>query len=117
MLGNICIHEDAGIIYVLTVLVNRIWDSFPNRMSITVLFLQHGISFLASTRPSKHIKAGHYRPASETPFKWRFAGGPMVAPDSMLAEEMVYAQTHQIDPMPSARLEYKIACASEQRKL
>ena len=23
--------------------------------------------------------AGHQRPASETPFKWRFAGGPMVA--------------------------------------
>ena len=23
-------------------------------------------------------KAGHYRPTSETPFKWRFAGGPIV---------------------------------------
>ena len=23
--------------------------------------------------------SGHYRPSSETPFKWRFAGGPMVA--------------------------------------
>ena len=22
---------------------------------------------------------GHHRPASETPFKWRFAGGPMMA--------------------------------------
>ena len=22
-------------------------------------------------------KMGHHRPASETPFKWRFAGGPM----------------------------------------
>ena len=25
------------------------------------------------------LLAGHQRPASETPFKWRFAGGPMVA--------------------------------------
>ena len=25
------------------------------------------------------LKAGHHRPASETPFKWRFAGGPMMA--------------------------------------
>ena len=25
------------------------------------------------------LKAGHYRPASETPFKWRFAGRPMNA--------------------------------------
>ena len=23
--------------------------------------------------------SSHYRPASETPFKWRFAGGPMMA--------------------------------------
>ena len=25
------------------------------------------------------LLAGHQRPASETPFKWRFAGGPMMA--------------------------------------
>ena len=25
------------------------------------------------------LKMGHHRPASETPFKWRFAGGPMMA--------------------------------------
>ena len=24
------------------------------------------------------LKAGHHQPASETPFKWRFAGGPMM---------------------------------------
>ena len=24
------------------------------------------------------LKAGHHLPASETPFKWRFAGGPML---------------------------------------
>ena len=23
-------------------------------------------------------KTGHYRPASKTPLKWRFAGGPMM---------------------------------------
>ena len=27
----------------------------------------------------KHLKAGHHWPASETPFKWRFAGGPIFA--------------------------------------
>ena len=27
--------------------------------------------------PSKHVRAGHYLPASETPFKWCFAGGPI----------------------------------------
>ena len=25
------------------------------------------------------LKAGHYRPASKTPFKWHFAGGPIMA--------------------------------------
>ena len=28
--------------------------------------------------PSKHSMLGHHRHASETPFKWRFAGGPMM---------------------------------------
>ena len=29
--------------------------------------------------PSQHSMLGYHRPASETPFKWRFAGGPMMA--------------------------------------
>ena len=28
---------------------------------------------------SQHSKFGHHRPASETPFKWRFAHGPNMA--------------------------------------
>ena len=31
------------------------------------------------------LKAGHPRPASETPFKWRFAGEPMMVQHLMLA--------------------------------
>ena len=31
-----------------------------------------------SENPSHHSMLGHRRPASETPFKWRFAGGPMM---------------------------------------
>ena len=30
-------------------------------------------------RPIRSIVSGHYRPASETPLKWRFAGGLIVA--------------------------------------
>ena len=30
------------------------------------------------------LKAGHHRPTSDTPFKWRFAGGPVVAQHWML---------------------------------
>ena len=31
------------------------------------------------------LKAGHHRPTSETPFKWGFTGGPMMAQHKMLA--------------------------------
>ena len=29
--------------------------------------------------PSQHSMLGHHRPATEAPFEWRFAGGPMIA--------------------------------------
>ena len=32
-----------------------------------------------SKLPSQHLTLGHHRHPSETPFKWRFAGGPMMA--------------------------------------
>ena len=32
--------------------------------------------------PSQHSMLGHHRPAGDTPFKWRFAGGPMMTPFS-----------------------------------
>ena len=44
--------------------------------------------FLSKTGPdlpkitklsSQHSMLGHHQPASKTPFKWRFAGGPMMA--------------------------------------
>ena len=30
--------------------------------------------------PSLHYMTGHHRPASETPFKWCFSSGPIMAP-------------------------------------
>ena len=38
----------------------------PDRIKITKLPVQHSMLV-------------HHRPASETPFKWRFAGGPLMA--------------------------------------
>ena len=35
--------------------------------------------FIMGERIQSVLKVGHYRPASETPLKWRFAGGPMMA--------------------------------------
>ena len=50
------------------------------------MFCQRGSSFdnvfffsLIRGRIQKPLLAGHQRSASETPFKWRFAGGPMMA--------------------------------------
>ena len=34
--------------------------------------------------PRKNKLASHYRPASETPFEWHFAYGPIVVRDCML---------------------------------
>ena len=39
-----------------------------------------GLASLKITKlPSQHSMLGHYRLASETPFIWCFAGGPMMA--------------------------------------
>ena len=35
--------------------------------------------------PRKNVKAGHYRPTSETPLEWHFAGGLIVASECLLA--------------------------------
>ena len=46
--------------------------------------------FVISLRiPSKHEKSGHYRPASKTPSERRFAGGPIVARDWILAGHII----------------------------
>ena len=46
--------------------------------------------FVISMRiPSKHVKSGHYRPASKTPSERRFAGGPIVARDWKLAGHII----------------------------
>ena len=46
------------------------------------------IGFLSNTGPDplkitklpiQHLMLGHHRPASETPLKWCFAGGPLMA--------------------------------------
>ena len=55
----------------------------------TPLEYYKNIGFLSNTGPdplqitklpSKHSMLCHYRPASETPFKWRFAGGAVDGP-------------------------------------
>ena len=35
--------------------------------------------FIRGKRIQIALNTGHYRPASETPFKWSFTGGPMMA--------------------------------------
>ena len=36
------------------------------------------IQLMRRKRGPKTTKTGHHRPSSDTPFKWRFAGGPIV---------------------------------------
>ena len=56
----------------------------------------------------KRVEAGHDRPASETPFKWRFAGGPIVARDCILTEICVCFMTFSINSDPSVFRKYLI---------
>ena len=53
----------------------------PLKKSQNIGFLINtGPDPLKITKPSsQHSMLGHHRHASETPFKWRFAGGPMMA--------------------------------------
>ena len=46
--------------------------------------LKFFFSLMSGGRIQKPLLAGHKRPASETPFKWCFAGGPMMARHWML---------------------------------
>ena len=46
--------------------------------------------FISRRSGINHAIAGHYRPASETPFVWRFAGGQIMAQSCMLAGIMVF---------------------------
>ena len=36
------------------------------------------VSLKITKLPSQHSTVGHYRPASETPFQWRFAGRSII---------------------------------------
>ena len=46
----------------------------PEKSQKYRVFQQYG-----SKLPSKHSMSSHHRHASESPFKWRFTGGPMMA--------------------------------------
>ena len=41
------------------------------------------------TQTQTETVLGHYRPTSETPFKWRFAGGPIVVRFYMLTGSLL----------------------------
>ena len=56
------------------------WTPPPEKKHKNVGFLSRtGLNPLKSQLPSHHSMLGHHRHASETPFKWRFAGRPMMA--------------------------------------
>ena len=56
----------------------------PSKISCAVL-----VFVISLHIPSKHVNSGHYRPASKTPSERRFAGGPIVARDWILAWHII----------------------------
>ena len=71
-----------------------VWREYPNEIHLALVLLVYlnialamlyAVINLACLILYPYIKVGHHWPTSETPFKWRFAGGPIVARESMLA--------------------------------
>ena len=57
-----------------------IYDVQPvNKNMVKCTMCSHG--FAIDIHANIHIPVGHYRATSEMPFKWHFAGGPIVARD------------------------------------
>ena len=61
---------------------NRFKDNYRNYVRIKKVFsegVQLFIFILVNEWIQIQLESGHHRPASETLFKWRFAGVPMIA--------------------------------------
>ena len=55
-------------------------DTPPEKSQKFRVFLAIWVQIPKMTKlPSKHSMSSHHRHASETPFKWRFTGEPMMA--------------------------------------
>ena len=54
-----------------------IYQSSENKLVITEEFIFDQNKLPSD--PNNHFKSDRYRPASETPTEWRFAGGTIVA--------------------------------------
>ena len=52
------------------------WQIAKYRVFLAILVQ---IPWKITKLPSQHSRLGHYQHASETPYKWHFAGGPMMA--------------------------------------
>ena len=50
--------------------------SFSSIVAYSSIIIMHSMKSIC--------QKGHYRPTSETPLQWRFAGGPLVAPIFMI---------------------------------
>ena len=75
----ICIHRElANLLHRLSIKPCADPESFarggPTRTTFFFVFF-----LIRGKRSEIALKVGHHQPASETPFKWRYAGVPMMA--------------------------------------
>ena len=71
------------------------------------------IGFLSNTGPdplkitklhSQYSMLGHHRPANETPFKWRFAGGPVMVLSKWYLDSLVNLKNNVKAEPPQTKL-------------
>ena len=77
-----CAGEGDGgrrLLTVLTTYVLSLYSRKDNIARIQKVLLEGSNSVFRGVRLQRPTKAGNYRPARETPLKWRFAGGPIMS--------------------------------------
>ena len=69
---------------------------------VAILAVRIKLFYFERNISSRQAVSGHYRPARETPFEWRFASGPMVASLRLLLGLIKYSNLNVIMSLLSA---------------
>ena len=79
----------------------------PNLVAYDTAFNAFTIYMKYKANPSQHTASGAHRLASETPFEWRFARGPMVARFYIFTGALLLKQNHTLKRSSAANFTWQ----------
>ena len=79
------VSTKGGSVWPISILASKDSEQITKKQADLCLTRLHTMMTCSQCVPSKYLKSDHHRPVRETPSEWRFAGGPIVARDWMLA--------------------------------